>query len=210
MLPRGSELWIDGGHNPSAARLVADYARRNWKDGCRWSCCSPALRARMRPACCSRSSGIADQVLTLPIEDHECRTPDELAALARKHGLLRHARSRSIADALIGAQEAERECWCSARSISPAKRFRSTARCRTDSRPGVAFADHARRADRTVDQPATHHQPEQDDAGQRGDRRQPVEVDVAERLDQRARGRAGQDTPDDARRGRDQRILRRR
>ena len=33
MLPRGSELWVDGGHNPSAARLVADYARKHWYEG---------------------------------------------------------------------------------------------------------------------------------------------------------------------------------
>ena len=33
MLPKGSELWVDGGHNPSAARLVADYARKHWRDG---------------------------------------------------------------------------------------------------------------------------------------------------------------------------------
>src|SRR6185369_5952724 len=32
MLPKGSELWVDGGHNPSAARLVGDYAKKHWHD----------------------------------------------------------------------------------------------------------------------------------------------------------------------------------
>ena len=32
-LPADSELWIDGGHNPDASRLVAEYARNQWSDG---------------------------------------------------------------------------------------------------------------------------------------------------------------------------------
>src|SRR3546814_1628457 len=27
LLPKGSELWLDGGHNPAAARVVADALR---------------------------------------------------------------------------------------------------------------------------------------------------------------------------------------
>src|SRR4029450_5320725 len=33
LLPTGSELWVDGGHNPSASRLVADHVRHHWLDG---------------------------------------------------------------------------------------------------------------------------------------------------------------------------------
>jgi dihydrofolate synthase/folylpolyglutamate synthase len=35
LLPRGSELWLDGGHNPGAARAVADYFRSHVPPGAR-------------------------------------------------------------------------------------------------------------------------------------------------------------------------------
>ena len=60
-----------------------------------------------------------------------------------------------------------------------------------------------------VHQPGAHHVPEQHDAGQRDHGRQQVEVHVAHALDQAACRGAGDDAPDDARCGRDQRVLRR-
>ncbi|MGH6707015.1 MAG: bifunctional folylpolyglutamate synthase/dihydrofolate synthase, partial [Sphingomicrobium sp.] len=101
MLPRGSELWIDGGHNPSAARLVAAHARRNWKDRLPLVLLFASLASKDAAGVLQPFRGIADQVLTLPIEDHECRTPDELAALATKMGFATRPH-RSISDALIG------------------------------------------------------------------------------------------------------------
>lgn len=107
MLPRGSELWIDGGHNPSAAQLVAAHARRNWKDRLPLVLLFASLASKDAAGVLQPFRGIADQVLTLPIEDHECRTPDELAALATKMGFATRAH-RSISDALIGLRKRAR------------------------------------------------------------------------------------------------------
>jgi len=85
-LPKGSELWIDGGHNGAAARLVADHVRRCWTDDLPLvllfaSLSSKDPRAMLRPF-----AGLAWDVHALPIADHDCRTPDALAKLASELG----------------------------------------------------------------------------------------------------------------------------
>ena len=107
MLPRGSELWIDGGHNPSAARLVAAHARRNWKDRLPLVLLFASLASKDAAGVLRPFRGIADQVLTLTIEGHECRTPEELAKMAGEMGFATRAH-RSISDALIGLRKRAR------------------------------------------------------------------------------------------------------
>lgn len=87
MLPRGSELWVDGGHNPSAARLVADFAKRQWTDRIPLVLLFASLQSKDAHGTLRPFKGIAKEVLTLPIDGHECRTPRELADLAESMGL---------------------------------------------------------------------------------------------------------------------------
>ena len=107
MLPRGSELWIDGGHNPSAARLVAAHARRNWKDGLPLVLLFASLTSKDAAGVLQPFRGIASQVLTLPIEGHECRSPGELATLATDMGFASRD-YRGIADALVAVRKKAR------------------------------------------------------------------------------------------------------
>ena len=108
MLPRGSELWIDGGHNPSAARLVAAHARRNWKsDGLPLALLFASLASKDAAGVLRPFRGIADQVLTLPIDGHECRDPEELVALATGMGFASRG-YRGIADALVAVRKKAR------------------------------------------------------------------------------------------------------
>lgn len=108
MLPRGSELWIDGGHNPSAARLVAAHARRNWKAGglplvLLFAC----LKSKDAAGLLQPFRGIADRVMTLPIEGHDCFTPAELDELAT--GMNFAARPyRSVSEALVALRRKSR------------------------------------------------------------------------------------------------------
>ena len=81
-LPAGSELWIDGGHNGAAARLVADHGRRCFDDGLPLALLFASLANKDPAAMLRPFAGLADQVHTLPIADHDCRPPKELAALA--------------------------------------------------------------------------------------------------------------------------------
>jgi dihydrofolate synthase/folylpolyglutamate synthase len=107
MLPRGSELWIDGGHNPSAARLIAAHARRNWTDKRPLVVLYASLVSKDAAAVLQPFRGVASQVLTLPIEGHEYRDPSDLAAMAAKMGFVSSAK-RSISDALIALRKPAR------------------------------------------------------------------------------------------------------
>jgi dihydrofolate synthase/folylpolyglutamate synthase len=107
MLPRGSELWIDGGHNPSAARLVAAHARRTWKDGLPLVLLFASLVSKDAAGVLRPFRGIAGQVQTLPIDGHECRPPEELAKMAGDMGFASRP-YRRIADALLGVRKKAR------------------------------------------------------------------------------------------------------
>jgi dihydrofolate synthase/folylpolyglutamate synthase len=107
MLPRGSELWVDGGHNPSAARLVADYAGKHWQGGQPLVLLFASLKAKDAAGTLRPFKGLAAEVLTLPIEGHECRSPQELAHLAESMGLAARARS-GLADAMTALRKPAR------------------------------------------------------------------------------------------------------
>jgi dihydrofolate synthase/folylpolyglutamate synthase len=107
MLPKGSELWVDGGHNPSAARLVADFAKKHWRDGLPLVLLFASLQNKDAAGTLRPFKGVAEEVLTLPIEGHECRTPQELAHLAESMGLAARSRA-SLSDAMTALRKPAR------------------------------------------------------------------------------------------------------
>jgi len=107
MLPRGSELWVDGGHNPSAARLVAEYARKHWRDGLPLVLLFASLKAKDAAGVLRPFKGIAEKVMTMPIEGHECRSPEELESLAESMGLSASAKT-GLADAMTALRKPAR------------------------------------------------------------------------------------------------------
>jgi dihydrofolate synthase/folylpolyglutamate synthase len=75
------EVWIDGGHNPSAARLVAGWVRREF--GTRpLHLIFASLTTKDSAAVLQPFEAVAAHVHTVPIADHECRTPEDLVAVA--------------------------------------------------------------------------------------------------------------------------------
>ena len=107
MLPKGSELWVDGGHNPSAARLVADYVKKEWSDGLPLALVFASLESKDAAGNLRPFKGIASEVLTLPIDGHEHRSPQDLAHLAESMGLPARARA-GLADAMIALRKPAR------------------------------------------------------------------------------------------------------
>ena len=81
-LPAGSELWLDGGHNGAAARLVADHVRNNWSNGLPLVLLFASLASKDPRAMLKPFAGLARQVHALPIADHDHRPPEQLAQLA--------------------------------------------------------------------------------------------------------------------------------
>ncbi|HUE80154.1 MAG TPA: folylpolyglutamate synthase/dihydrofolate synthase family protein [Sphingomicrobium sp.] len=86
LLPPGSELWVDGGHNPSAARAVAAHARRHFARDLPLVLVFASLATKDPERALKPFEGLATEVHTVPIEDHEFHAPEELAALARSMG----------------------------------------------------------------------------------------------------------------------------
>jgi dihydrofolate synthase/folylpolyglutamate synthase len=99
LVPEGSELWLDGGHNGAAARLVADYARRSFGDDLPFVLLFASLSTKDPRAMLRPFRDIATEVQTLPIPNHDHRPPKALAELARALGF-RSTSSDSIERAL--------------------------------------------------------------------------------------------------------------
>jgi dihydrofolate synthase/folylpolyglutamate synthase len=85
-LPASSELWIDGGHNPDAARHVAAHARARWNDGLPLVLLFASLKSKDAAATLAPFRGVAARVITLPIPGHDSHTPDDLAAMSQGAG----------------------------------------------------------------------------------------------------------------------------
>ena len=99
LLPAGSELWLDGGHNPSAAKAIAEYVQLRFGDGLPLVLVFASLGTKDPKGTLSPFRGIAQQILTVPIRDHECRDPDDLADLAKSLGFSAQAFG-TVAEAL--------------------------------------------------------------------------------------------------------------
>jgi dihydrofolate synthase/folylpolyglutamate synthase len=85
-LPRGSELWLDGAHNPSAARAVADFFRGRLPPGRPFHIVIGLLANRDVTAVLRPFRGRAIMLHPVPVPGHDHHRPDAFAATARKAG----------------------------------------------------------------------------------------------------------------------------
>jgi dihydrofolate synthase/folylpolyglutamate synthase len=76
------EVWLDGGHNPAAARMIASHARRHWTDGRPLHLIFASLSTKNPAGMLQPFCGAAQYVHTVPIPDHSFFSPDELVDLA--------------------------------------------------------------------------------------------------------------------------------
>lgn len=106
-LPRGSELWIDGGHNGAAARLVADHARRSFGGDLPLALVFASLSSKDPRSILRAFRGIAAEVHTVPIADHDHRSPRDLAELASQMGF-RASANATLDDALARVEAPSR------------------------------------------------------------------------------------------------------
>ncbi|WP_157219797.1 bifunctional folylpolyglutamate synthase/dihydrofolate synthase [Flavisphingomonas formosensis] len=87
-LPQGSELWLDGGHNPAAARAIADFFRGHVAAGRPFHIILGML-ANKDPAGVLRPfGGRTATVHAVPVPNHDHHQPTALAAAARGAGLV--------------------------------------------------------------------------------------------------------------------------
>jgi dihydrofolate synthase/folylpolyglutamate synthase len=93
------EVWLDGGHNPSAARQIAAYARREWRDGKPLHVLFASLATKDPAGMLQPFKGIAAAVHAVPIPGHSCFAPDDLVEIAAGLGFSAEAH-KDVAEAL--------------------------------------------------------------------------------------------------------------
>ena len=98
-LTGNQEVWVDGGHNVSAAREVAKYAKRNWHDGNPLHLIFASLATKDPAGMLKSFEGLLANVHAVPIPDHSCFAPAELVTIARKLGMAAQAHE-NVAQAL--------------------------------------------------------------------------------------------------------------
>ncbi len=86
-LPAGSELWIDGGHNPAAGRAIADAFRGHALAERPFYLVVGMLAAKDAGGFLKPFAGRATAVYAVPVAGHAHHPPAELSRLARESGL---------------------------------------------------------------------------------------------------------------------------
>lgn len=87
-LPRGSELWLDGGHNPAAARAIADFFRGHIAAARPFHIILGLLENKDPIGVLKPFSGRTATVHAVPVPGHAHHRPTQLAAAARASGLV--------------------------------------------------------------------------------------------------------------------------
>ena len=87
LLPRGSELWLDGGHNPAAARAVADFFRAHVPAGRAFHIVFGLLENKDAAGVLKPFRNRAITLHAIPVPGHAHHSPAELAATAREAGM---------------------------------------------------------------------------------------------------------------------------
>jgi dihydrofolate synthase/folylpolyglutamate synthase len=87
MLPQGAELWLDGGHNPAAARAIADYFRAYVAAGRPFHVICGILASKDAKGVLKPLRNRATTIHAVPVPGHAHHAPAELAGIAREAGL---------------------------------------------------------------------------------------------------------------------------
>ena len=93
------DVWLDGGHNPSAARQIATFVRHQWDDGRPLHLVFASLATKDPPGMLEPFRGVVAHVHAVPIPDHACFTPSDLVELAGQLGFQADAHD-NVAEAL--------------------------------------------------------------------------------------------------------------
>jgi len=82
LLPAGSELWLDGGHNPAAGESIAAHLRATRAPGRPFHIVLGMLENKDVAGLLAPFDGLAESLIAVPVPDHAHHDPAALAALA--------------------------------------------------------------------------------------------------------------------------------
>ena len=93
------EVWLDGGHNPSAARQVASFVKHEFDDGKPLHIVFASLATKDPAGMLEPFKGLVERVHTVPIGTHASFAPGELVDMAAELGFAAQAHD-SVEEAL--------------------------------------------------------------------------------------------------------------
>ncbi|WP_419825735.1 bifunctional folylpolyglutamate synthase/dihydrofolate synthase [Sphingomonas sp.] len=99
LLPQDAELWLDGGHNPAAARVVADHLRAAAPAGKPLHIVLGLLANKDATGVLHAFAGRQLTVHAVPVPGHAFHAPAELVRIARANGLTART-AQAVPDAL--------------------------------------------------------------------------------------------------------------
>lgn len=99
ILPEGSELWLDGGHNPSAARAIADFFSGHVPASRPFHIVMGLLENKDAAGVLKPFRNRSPVLHGVPVQNHAHHSPEALAAAARDAGLTAMP-ARDVEDAL--------------------------------------------------------------------------------------------------------------
>jgi dihydrofolate synthase/folylpolyglutamate synthase len=76
------DVWLDGGHNPSAARQIATFVKHRFVDGKPLHIVFASLATKDPPGMLEPFRGLAAKVHAVPIPDHACFSPSDLVEIS--------------------------------------------------------------------------------------------------------------------------------
>jgi dihydrofolate synthase/folylpolyglutamate synthase len=101
------DVWLDGGHNPAAARQIATYAKHHLADDKPLHLIFASLATKDPGRMLEPFKDVVERIHTVPIPDHSCFAPDDLTEIAA--GLEFIAESHdSVEEALVAIPAGER------------------------------------------------------------------------------------------------------
>lgn len=101
------DVWLDGGHNPSAARQIATYVKHHFDDGRPLHMIFASLATKDPPGMLEPFRGAVARVHAVPIPDHACFTPSDLVEIAGQLGFAADAHD-NVEEALAAVPEEAR------------------------------------------------------------------------------------------------------
>jgi dihydrofolate synthase / folylpolyglutamate synthase len=99
------EVWLDGGHNPSAARQVAAFVRHHFGAGKPLHMIFASLASKDPPGMLEPFRELVARVHTVPIGDHASFAPGELVDMAAELGFA--AEAHDTVEEALGATPAD-------------------------------------------------------------------------------------------------------
>jgi dihydrofolate synthase/folylpolyglutamate synthase len=99
LLPAGSELWLDGGHNPAAARAIADFFRAHVPGNRPFHIVFGLLENKDAAGVLKPFANRSITLHAVPVPGHASHAPADLASAARAAGLAGRA-AADVAEAL--------------------------------------------------------------------------------------------------------------